>query len=118
MPQTTDIVLAGDGYILVPGTYRRMTDGAAEGAPGVIVQRDFIGGQRRAIQLEAERGWDSEGVGPVLFGQGVEPWPYASAYTDATLATPLSTQPIPAMLLGDAIYVGVGRYLFRSAALT
>jgi hypothetical protein len=118
LSQPTDIVLAGDGYMVVPGTYRRMTDGTAEGAPGSIVQRDFIGGQRRAIQLEAERGWDSEGVGPVLFGQGVEPWPFASAYTDATIATPLSTQPVPAMLLGDTIYVGIGRYLFRSVPVS
>ena len=118
MPQTTDIVLAGDGYMLVPGTYRRMTDGAAEGTPGVIVQRDFVGGQRRAIHLENERGWDSEGVGPVLFGQGVEPWPFNASYADASIAAPTTTQPIPAMLLGDAIYIGIGRFLYQSVSLS
>jgi hypothetical protein len=118
MTQSTDVVLAGDGYMVAPGTYRRMSDGVSEGGPGRIVLRDFVGGQRRAIQLEAERGWDSEGVGSVLFGQGVEPWPFGTSFADPVIGVPTVTTRIVAMLLGDAIYVGIGRFLYRSVALS
>ena len=118
MTQSTDVVLAGDGYMVAPGTYRRMSDGVAEGTPGRIVLRDFVGGQRRAIQLEAERGWDSEGVGPVLFGQGVEPWPHGTSFADPVIGVPTVTTRTVAMLLGDAIYIGIGRFLYRSVALS
>jgi hypothetical protein len=118
MSQITDIVLGGDGYMLTPGTYRRQTDGVAEGSPGTIVLSDFVGGQRRAIQLESERGWDSEGVGPALLGQGVEPWPYVTDYADGTIGIPLSTSPVPAALIGDHIYIGIGRFLYQSVAVT
>jgi hypothetical protein len=117
MTQATDVVLAGDGYMVTPGTYRRMSDGVHEGAPGTIVLRDFVGGQRRAIQLEAERGWDSEGVGSVLFGQGVEPWPYGTSFTDPVIGMPTTSSRTVSMLLDDAIYVGIGRYLYESVSL-
>ena len=118
MPQPTDVVLAGDGYMLAPGSYRRMSDGVREGTPGRIVLRDFVGGQRRAMQLEADRGWDSEGVGPALGGQGVAPWPFGTTHADANIATPSSTTRAVSALLGDRIYVGIGRYLYRSVAVT
>jgi hypothetical protein len=118
MPQITDVVLAGDGYMVAPGSYRRMSDGVAERTPGRIILRDFVGGQRRAIQLEAERGWDSEGVGPALFGQGVEPWPFGTSFTDPVIGVPTTTTRIPAMLIGDAIFAGLGRFLYRSVALS
>ena len=118
MPQTTDIVLGGDGYMLLPGSYRRLSDGSAENTPGTIVLRDFVGGQRRAIQLEPERGWDSEGVGPVLFGQGVEPWPYGTNHPDGVIGIPSSTTRIPSQLFGGMIYIGIGRYLYRSVPVT
>ena len=69
MPQITDIVLDGAGYMVVPGSYRRTQDGLPEGRTGRISLSDFFGGQRRALQLERDRGWDAEGVGPALFGQ-------------------------------------------------
>ena len=114
MTQSTDVVLGGDGYMVVPGSYRRQTDGVSESTPGRIVLRDFIGGQRRAIQLEAERGWDSEGVGSVLFGQGIEPWPFNTSFTDGVIGAPTTGTRTVSMLLGDAIYVGIGRFLYRS----
>jgi hypothetical protein len=118
MTQFTDVVLAGDGYMVAPGSYRRMSDGVAESTPGRIVLRDFVGGQRRAIQLEAERGWDSEGVGSALFGQGVEPWPFGTSFADPVIGVPTTTSRIPAMLIGDAIFAGIGRFLYRSVALS
>jgi hypothetical protein len=118
MNQPTDIVLAGDGYMVAPGTYRRSADGVNEGSAGRIILRDFVGGQRRAIQLEAERGWDSEGVGPAHFGQGVEPWPYDTSVADPVIGAPSQTVRAHAMLVGDAIYVGIGRFLYRSVPVS
>jgi transcriptional regulator with XRE-family HTH domain len=69
MPQTTDVEIGGAGYMLAPGTYRREQDGLPEGRPGRVVVRDFFGGQRRAVQLERDRGWDGLGVGPAYDGQ-------------------------------------------------
>lgn len=70
--QPTDVEIAGAGYMLAPGTYRREQDGLPEGRPGRIVVRDFFGGQRRAFQLERDRGWDGAGVGPAYDGQAKE----------------------------------------------
>src|SRR5688500_16165021 len=116
MPQSTDIVLGGDGYMVSPGSYRRMSVGVQGGAQGRIVLWAYVGGQRRAIQLEAERGWDSEGVGSVLGGQGVEPWQYATDFADGAIATSTTATRIPSFLLGVAVYIGIGRYLYRSVA--
>jgi hypothetical protein len=82
MAQATDIVLAGAGYMVLPGSYQRMSDGEPEGRAGRWVQRDFVGGQRRALQLERDRGWDSEGVGPALGGQAE--WPIRGHFADRT----------------------------------
>jgi hypothetical protein len=95
-----------------------MSDGVREGTPGRVVLRDFVGGQRRAMQLEADRGWDSEGVGPALGGQGVAPWPFGTTHADGSIATPSGTVRAVSALLGDRIYVGIGRYLYRSVAVT
>jgi hypothetical protein len=104
--------------MVVPGSYRRQTHGVSESTLGRIVLRDFIGGQRRAIQLEAERGWDSEGVGSVLFGQGIEPWPFNTSFTDGVIGAPTTGTRTVSMLLGDAIYVGIGRFLYKSVLVT
>jgi hypothetical protein len=117
MPQQTDIELDGAGYMVAPGTYKRMQDGMAEGRTGRVIVKDFFGGQRRALQLERDRGWDSEGVGPALFGQGVEPWPYRESYTDGALST-VTTIRSPHLVAGDRVYIAVGQYLYRSVALS
>ena len=67
--QATDVTIGGAGYMVAPGSYGRTQDGMAEGRTGRIVMRDFFGGQRRALQLERDRGWDAAGVGPAYFGQ-------------------------------------------------
>jgi len=67
---TTDVVLAGAGYMVAPGTYKRGQDGVAEGRTGRVGIRDFFGGNHRAFQLERDRaGWVSLGVGPAFGGQ-------------------------------------------------
>jgi len=120
MTQPTDIVLAGAGYMVLPGSYQRMSDGEPEGRAGRWVQRDFVGGQRRALQLERDRGWDSEGVGPALGGQGVEPWPHTESYTDGGIAgrTVTAAQRVASAIAGSRAYYGNGRYWYGSPPLT
>lgn len=69
MVQLTDVEIAGAGYMLASGSYRRMQEGVAEGRPGRVVQKDFFAGARRAVQLERDRGFDGLAVGPAFGGQ-------------------------------------------------
>ena len=126
MAQKTDIVLDGAGYMLVGegGTqspYVRAQDGMAEGRTGRIQVRDFFGGQRRAFQLERDRGGDGLAVGPALGGQGVTPWPAMGTTTLSTAGgapLPAVDVPIPAVTIGGYVFVARGRYLYRTVALT
>lgn len=113
----TDITLDGAGYMVIAGSYRRASDGAPDTRPGSISITDFVGGQRRALQLERDRGWDAVGVGPALNGQGVEPWPFIQAFTDGTIAT-VSTVRAPHLVLDPYAYVAIGRYLYRTVDLS
>jgi hypothetical protein len=118
MPQPSDIVLDGTPYMLLPGSYRRASAGPPEGRTGRVVINDFVGGQRRALQLERDTSWDSPGVGPAFFGQGVEPWPWMAAHTDSVLRPVTAGQRVHTQALGNAIYLGIGRYVYRTVALT
>jgi hypothetical protein len=117
MTATTDITLDGIGYMVTPGSYRRSGDGAPDTRAGEVTQTDFYGGQRRALQLERDRGWDAVGVGPALGGQGVEPWPWSGSFADSTIATVTTTR-APHLVLDPYAYVAIGRYLYRSVALS
>ncbi len=118
MPQPSDITLDGTPYTLLPGTYRRASAGPPEGRTGRLTIADFVGGQRRALQLERDTSWDSPGVGPAFFGQGVEPWPRMTACTDSVLLPVTAAQRVHAQALGNALYFGIGRYVYRTVALT
>lgn len=118
MPQISDIVLDGTPCMLVPGSYRRGAAGAPEGRTGRVTIGDFVGGQRRAVQLERDTSWDSAGVGPAFFGQGVEPWPWSAAWTDSAFRTVTAGQRVHTQTLGDAVYLGIGRYVYRTVALS
>lgn len=118
MPQPSDITLDGTPFMLLPGTYRRASAGPPEGRTGRLTIADFVGGQRRALQLERDTSWDSPGVGPAFFGQGVEPWPRLTAHTDSALRPVTANQRVHAQALGNAIYLGIGRYVYRTVALT
>lgn len=120
MVQLTDVVLDGKGYMIVPGkaTYTRMSDGEPEGRVGRVRVTDFFGGQRQALQLVRDRSWDAEGVGPAMFGQGLEPWPYVSSQTDGVLTTVTKGNRAPGAIANGYAWVGNGRYLFKSIALT
>lgn len=129
MPQATDIMLGGAGYMLVPGSYQRSDDGGTRGGEaraGRVSITAFGGGQRQALggsgQQSAnagggnDRSWDSIGVRAVYAGQGVEPWPAELVYTDNTVGSVTAAGTAPHLVVGDRAYVGIGRYLYRSAA--
>lgn len=118
MSQTSDIVLDGIPYMLVPGSYRRGSAGPPEGRSGRITINDFVGGQHRALQLERDTSWDSSGVGPAFFGQGVEPWPWSGPHTDSVLSQVTASQRVYSQPLGSAIYLGTGRFVYRTVALS
>jgi hypothetical protein len=118
MPLEYDVEIDGDGYMVAPGSYRRTSDGWPEGRLGRVVITDFVGGQHRALQLETDRGWDSAGVGPAMFGQGVEPWPFSSTHTDPNIVTVSAAVRAYSIAVGDKIYLAIGRFLYRSPALT
>lgn len=117
MSQSSDIVLDGIPYMLLSGSYRRAAAGLPEGRTGRVTIADFVGGQHRALQLERDTAWDSPGVGPALFGQGVEPWPWLGAYTDPVPQPVTAGQRVHSLALGNAIYLGAGRYVYRTVAL-
>jgi hypothetical protein len=117
MVQLGDVELTGQPYMVVPESYRRMADGPPEGRTGRIVINDFVGGQRRALQLERESSWDAAGVGPAFFGQGIEPWPFTATHVDGTIQPVSSAQRVHGIVVGNHAYLGAGRCLYRSVAL-
>lgn len=126
MPGT--IELGGVVYPLVAGKYKRtwaVPAPAAPPTPGkVTAGREAItafgGGMRRAFRQGSGDGgsWPGVGVGPALGGQGVEPWPAVLAYVDSGFALPSVATPIQSAVVGNRVYLAVGRYLFRSVVFT
>jgi hypothetical protein len=113
---TTTITLNGADYVVQPGGYRRESDGPPASRPQRVVHSDFYGGQRRAIRLEDDRGWDAVGAGPALGGQGVEPWPNIATWTDTGVAAFASTTRAPHVVVDPYGFVANGRYLYRTVA--
>jgi hypothetical protein len=119
MPEPTDISLDNAGYMLAPGSYQRSQDGAPEGRTGRIVMRDFFGGQRRALQLERDRGWGGIRTGPSLDGQGVVPWPLiTSSALDPSSEIPAADAPIPTATVNAYVYFAIGSRLYRTTSLS
>jgi hypothetical protein len=119
MPEPTDITLAGAGYMLAPGGYQRSQDGIAEGRTGRVTMQDFFGGQRRALQLERDRGWGGIRTGGALDGQGVAPWPHITAASlSATSEIPSASTPIPTATVNDHVFFAIGSRLYRTVELT
>ena len=72
---TYDVELGGDGYMLKPGAYQRLQDGAGESRVARVRLFDFFGGGQRAAQLERDRFWHGDGAWPAFDSQGVVPGP-------------------------------------------
>lgn len=113
----TDVVLNGAGYMV--SAYTRQQDGMAEGRSGRVTMRDFFGGQRRVFQLERDKAGNGLNVGPVLGGQGVQPWGrLQSSVAMPTFSTvPSANTSIPSAFVGDVLYFAVGSELWRTQAI-
>jgi hypothetical protein len=113
-----DVELDGEGYMIAPGSYKRASDGWPEGRLGRVTISDFVGGQGRALQLETDRGWSSPGVGPALFGQVVEPWPWSGTHSDPVIASVSQAVRPVSIVMTDKVFLGIGRFLYRSVNFT
>src|SRR5690242_10372554 len=114
MPQATDIVLGGVGYMLAPGGYSRSAEvvGVSDKTGRQRVDA-FAKGLRQGIEAGGG-GWDGLKTRSVGGGQGVEPWPADAVSADAIQAASLAAPPVSAIQAGWA-FVGIGRFLYRSA---
>lgn len=117
MPQATDVIIDGAGYMLSPGTYTREQDGAPEGRTGRVTFRDFFGGQRRHLQLERDKAYAGLAVVPALNGQGVQPagrlTPDAHIVNYGTNPKPSRTKRIPFAIVRNQLYYAVGPTIYR-----
>lgn len=114
MAQAGDVQLGASQYMIEPGSYRRLSDGAPEGRPGRWTMNDFIGGQQRAIQLERETSWDGRAVGPTLGGQGIQPWPLRSTHRDSAIGTVTSARRVLVQQVGKKLFVGHKQYIYEA----
>ena len=53
-----------------------------------------------------------------MVSEGVEPWPWSAAHTDTVVQAVSSAQRAHNLALGNALYLGIGRYVYRTVALT
>lgn len=115
MPQATDVVIDGAGYMLAPGKYQRGQDGAPDGRTGRVAFRDFFGGQRRHLQLERDKGFAGVNVGPALNGQGVQPIGRTNQLTmsPAFPVTPSRSTRIPYAWVRGNLYFALGANVYR-----
>ena len=117
MPQATDILLDGAGYMLAPGksAYRRTQDGIAEGRTGRVQMKDFFGGQLRPYQLERDRFFKGSNISPASNGQAVRPWvASADLALPGGVPAPNTGVLLPACVVDDYIFIAVGTNLLRS----
>src|SRR5215213_1975254 len=125
MTLTNDVELGGVAYNLVPGSYkkgRRKALSVSKPAArkiGEVSFGPFGRGLLAATAADEERGWEGITVGPVFDGAGVEPFPLVSGTADAALLdTPSLTQRCYGAVAGATAYVGIGRCIYKSVALS
>lgn len=116
MVQLGDVQLGSADYMVEPGSYRRGNDGTPEGRPGRWVQNDFVAGMGRDLQLERELAFSGETVGPVMGGQGVEPWPLRTIYRDSAMRTVSSSRKARTQRVGSKVFLGYDRYIYELPA--
>ena len=62
--------------------------------------------------------WDSVGVAPCFDGQGIEPFPFSAAFTDTIGDVPSMTSRAYGVIAGSSAFIGLGRRIYKSVALT
>ena len=126
MAQVQDITLGGLDLTVLPGGYgkrNRRTGGRPAAFERLTI--DTFSGQRQAFGaadrrlLAADFAWDGLGVGPVFDGQGIEPFPNVVSFGDGNLSdTPSATVRAYGVVAGNNAFVGLGRRIYKSVALT
>ena len=124
MPLSNDIELNGVSYNVVPGAYRKgLRKPLAVSKPparrtGNAIFGPFERGLLQASADDDERGWDCLTVGPVFDGEGVEPFPNSAAFADAMVEIPSTSLRAYGCIAGTAAFVGIGRRIYKSVALS
>jgi hypothetical protein len=119
-----DITLNGVGYTVVPGSYRKRSAVSVPREVRRLEVGPFGAGQRRAFGTEGDResdgdAWDGLAVGPCFDGQGIEPFPDAVSFVDASiLDTPSAGQRAYGVVAGNNAFIGIGRRIYKSVALS
>ena len=117
MPATTDVIIAGAGYMVAPGTYSRTQDGLAEGP-------DRDGWPSTTSSAGSGGHFSLSGTAAGMPRAPAPPTPVrASSHGPLPPATPtpssrtVTTIRAPHLVAGDYAYLAVGRFLYRSVAL-
>lgn len=113
-----DITLNGIDFAVVPGSYKKR---AADSLPREVRRLDlgpFTHGQQQAIADDPRRGWASLAVGPCFDGQGVEPFPNATPFAETLSDTPSATVRAHGVVAGSNAFIGLGRRIYKSVALS
>jgi hypothetical protein len=124
MVLSNDIELNGVSYNVVPGAYKKgLRKALSVSKPparrvGTAEFGPFSRGLLQATAEDEERGWEGITVGPVFDGEGVEPFPNSTSFADATLDVPSTTVRAYGAVAGTNAYVGIGRRIYKSVALT
>ena len=124
MVLSNDVELNGVQYNVVPGTYKKsLRKPQAVSRPparriGQAIFGPFQRGVLQASDEDEERGWSSLTVGPVFDGEGIEPFPHSTNHADAMTDVPSTTVRAYGVVAGSAAYVGIGRRIYKSVALT
>lgn len=115
MSEQYDVTIAGDGYMVKAGTYRREQDGVAETRVTRVKMGDFYGGQKRAAQLERDKIWQGYAAWPEYDSQGVSAGPGGVSYTEG-IVDPNKYDPAErswSVAYGDEVYVVQLRRLYK-----
>jgi hypothetical protein len=124
MALTNDIELNGVSYNVVPGSYKkglRKRLAVSKPAARRIGTAEFGPFERGVLQASADdedQGWSSLTVGPVFDGEGVEPFPNSTTHVDAMVELPSATNRAYGVIAGTKAYIGIGRRIYESVALT
>ena len=121
MASVQDAVLGDVQLTILPGTYRKRNKESGRGAVTERLVINRFEGQRVAMQADgdlANRAWDGVGVGPVFDGAGVEPWPQSGTFSDSMADVPSVTQRACFATAANAVYVGIGRRIYKTVALS
>ena len=85
---------------------------------GKAIFGPFDRGLLQATAEDEERGWAGLQVAPAFDGDGVEPFPNSTTHADAMVEIPSTTNRAYGVVAGAAAYLGIGRRIYKSVALS